>query len=1807
MSDTRTRALERFMFRPPSTPDGPSPNEVIASLSDCPENFSMDEYKAFGMLPLGRNILYSNILAQLAAPTVDFSKAETQTLVLQMVGQVGVPHSTGGARRVSHQMLAEASFGHTLLEQLEIASCRVSENWELWRALASFVLLTRRILSLTASPEVQTRSLALLDCARRVSMKWLTRLKRRAAASTDHKQRSDLHSRASEVALLCASTFDVDDDFIDIVLQQQSAISMLLRSSIVVQENHYSVQSESKDIYETMLQSWRALLYRASSTLRQYLLRDNTHLNDAVLANWAAFRPATDANWVILSKTNEHWLHTTSGSLAVHFSLLTGELLINGHPLARLPSEYMKHPMYTPLFRNSTLEVVPTDRPGMKFSVKSTFKGCELHFGMKGVDMCVVAIQNQVVYDLLPSRLFRGQLPFAFVENYIHWYDHDRRMVIFRPRGNPWSTEDEEWRLVQDGPAWRLVNGLNVLTNVDKDTSRILSKILSPLEDQQHIHTIWNTEVDVVVPPRNNAKTPLSQCKIDDKLKTFVIDNIFAATPPVISEENGLSPPEEPELPIQKQYTSMGSGEMKLRLEQLCNNLQSFAKSRCEHGYVHDLRLSCAFLENNQRRIYEELSAWSEKTVKALLQTYLDACKEYLKKLSLALAQAITSSGSFSDGLGLDVQHAPRASPIFWLSRLHRDHFTTLSEAWKKAIIEYGLAVTQVHRAQRLIALSSVPADLIEELDHVGHSNWQPKDFPETLLLEAESGILVRREQEFIASHMRNPVDMKNIVLQLLMGGGKSSTIVPVLAAFLTDKKKLVRVIVGKPQSKQMLQMLVSKLGYLLNRRVYHMPFSRAIRPSAHEADLIREIYEECITNRGVLLVQPEHILSFKLMVVESALTGNACAQSLLGTQQFFDHVSRDIVDESDENFSVKFDLIYTMGSQRPIEFAPERWLLIQAIVGLIPRFAAQVKKTLPDFIEIRCNDDDDDGRFPRVRLLRNDAADMLLTLIAKHVVEFGVIGLPTSSQPPDIQAALLNYIVQVEPMPKDVQVVENSRFWTTATESPLLLVRGLFAGGILRFALGTKRWRVNFGLDPGRIPKTQLAVPFRSKDSPSPRSEFSHPDVVILLSLLSYYYDGLTDEQLFDSFAHLQKSDQSTIQYAEWVSTATSSLPMAFRQLSGVSTKDRHQCLIEVFPCLRYSKKTIDYYLSSLVFPKAMKEFAEKLSASGWDIGAIKKNPLTGFSGTNDTLHLLPLTVQHLDLPSQSHTNALVLQYLLQDENSVELLPQRASGTDAEHILSVVVGMEPEVRVLLDCGASILEQNNRQVAETWLKMRDQAVQAVVYFDDEELSVLDRIGRIESLQTSPFSKQLDSCLVYLDEAHTRGTDLRLPRRYRAAVTLGQSLTKDKLTQGCMRMRKLGFGQSVVFVTPEEIATKIREQTCKASGAQIGVEDVLCWSIGETWEDLKRSMPLWAVQGERFERTKTLLNGTATPLEQLQAFLEEEAQTLQVRYRPIPKGDSGGELLKKWDLTNPAIAKIMERCQDFDAMEFETATLSEEQERELAPEIEEERQIERPPRLPAEVHRVHPDLQRLVCTGDLVVHPEAIKPAFQSLVSTSAAKLFETADLPTDLLVSTDFMRTVKIPKNSSVAPFISDSYQRPVQFVLSVPSATKPGDTRTLIIISPFEANELLSTIVKYAKVTLHLYSPRANATYAPLDKLTLYNVGLGFCADQVPRSTTVQLNLFAGSRYLRSFEEYREVCDFLGLLRSKPMKDQQVFADGFINPPVGIWGLQQSPVPFLRSVLMKIRSESEGVEMTHLGKILNGVRLEACEFETSS
>jgi hypothetical protein len=249
--------------------------------------------------------------------------------------------------------------------------------------------------------------------------------------------------------------------------------------------------------------------------------------------------------------------------------------------------------------------------------------------------------------------------------------------------------------------------------------------------------------------------------------------------------------PCEPTIAYAVQSLSSDGRNVRARLEQLCDSLQNYATSKTERAYVEHLRTSCAALDEQICGSPEALNV--SVGFKAQLQKYLRDCTTFLDDFNHTLAGCAGNSSLFSDRIGQSTSHSVRLSPQFWLSQLHRDRFDSLSDVWKSIIVKYGLAITHLHRAIRLVAFSNKPIDLYEELRHVGHNNWDPLHFPETLLLEAESGIMVRKEQEIIASHMRLPKNGENAVLQLQMGGGKSSTIMPTLAAYFTDKKMYSR------------------------------------------------------------------------------------------------------------------------------------------------------------------------------------------------------------------------------------------------------------------------------------------------------------------------------------------------------------------------------------------------------------------------------------------------------------------------------------------------------------------------------------------------------------------------------------------------------------------------------------------------------------------------------------------------------------------------------------------------------------------------------------------------------------------------------------------------------------------------------------------------------------------------------------------------------------------------------------------------------------------------------------------------------
>ncbi|OTA55802.1 hypothetical protein K449DRAFT_468641 [Hypoxylon sp. EC38] len=1331
-----------------------------------------------------------------------------------------------------------------------------------------------------------------------------------------------------------------------------------------------------------------------------------------------------------------------------------------------------------------------------------------------------------------------------------------------------------------------------------------------------HNHQLFNylSQINHIIPWSSaSIQIPRHSLKIPPQSSTgrsgFIRDDdIFSLPAPTVP----------PRVIIEPISPARNEVEQALQLPSLLSRLDMQAQSGYEMDYVARLRSGTESLqswlnEHHRRKGYLPTSVMKE--AETILNSYRDTCQEALDAIWATILGEVEAR---LRTLPASSQQWPRLAPMFFLQRLSRRYWKTLSQDWKACIVNYGLAITQLQRAERLVGAIQNPSVLVNELHNSGHTNWQALDHPESLLLEIESGIMIRPVQQEIAMRMGNPEAGGNAVMQLNMGEGKSSVIVPMVAAALADSSRLVRVIVGKPQSKQMYQMLVSKLGGMLHRRVYHMPFSRAVKVGPEEVGAMKKMFEECKEAGGVFLIQPEHMLSFKLMGIECILTerGNI-GRGLVKAEEFLNKYTRDIVDESDENFSVKFELVYTMGTQRPIEHSPDRWLCIHQVLEIIRQIVPAIYSELPSSIEFHSQAP---GCFPQTRILEADAADRIFSQIAEHVCEKGLNGFPITRQPTRIREAVYRYISQADPEKNDIQLVEDQSpngFWAGVSET-LLLLRGLIAEGVLAFALGHKRWRVDYGLDPNRQPSTKLAVPYRAKDNPSPRSEFSHPDVVIILTSLSSYYGGLNDEDLFQAFGHLLKSDQADLEYQTWVRDARD-LPLAFQHLVGINLEDK-KCTQRVFECFRYAKGVVDYFLAHIVFPKEMKEFPHKLSASGWDIGEVKKHPTTGFSGTNDSRKVLPLDVEQLDLDAQKHTNALVLENLLRTGNSVAIMPPRLDedASIAEMLLDIITKMDPPTRVILDVGAQILELDNFGVAQAWLKRIPDVkrTQAAIFFDEnDELYVLDRKGHSEPLQTSPFASQLDVCLVFLDEAHTRGIDLKLPRDYRAAVTLGANLTKDRLVQACMRMRMLGEGQSVVFCVPQEIQKKIRAARSEvqlSTDHEISVLDVLAWTIGETWRDIHRSMALWASQGRRNQQHKSIWadarsTGKIHFTEILaKKYLEDEARTLDHRYRPrINETMASPTQEVNGDTTDP----ISLRCREFEKLKLESAALQEEEERELSPEIEQERQDERPPQADPAIHILHDSIRAFVSSGSLGKKPTGYAPAFTALRNTTAGALFDVSQFRTGLLVSDDFARTIKSRGSSTRL----DSYERTVQWILTGGPPVDEGSTDTTIkhmmVISPYEAHQLLPSIMQSKFVALHLYAPRPNLGYRRLDTLDLYTVPEQLGARPIPQRLITELNLFAGQLYFDSFEQYVDACKFLGISYNTAGEGENIAADGFILQDSagrvgGESGLRSSPVAFFKILHTKIRRNCESIDKTHMGKLLDNQLLRPSDFE---
>ena len=280
-------------------------------------------------------------------------------------------------------------------------------------------------------------------------------------------------------------------------------------------------------------------------------------------------------------------------------------------------------------------------------------------------------------------------------------------------------------------------------------------------------------------------------------------------------------------------------------------------------------------------------------------------------------------------------------------------------------------------------------------------------------------------------------------------------------------------------------------------------------------------------------------------------------------------------------------------------------------------------------------------------------------------------------------------------------------------------------------------------------------AIPYQGKDIPSGASQFSHPDVVIGLTVLAYRCEGLCffdfenaplelRERLDSEYGRYHERP-SALRNVQWVECAGGKVrgpregeigntddPEALMRapMNGkargrgaddiwpshlLDLKDDHHISV-TYKLLRKSPKVVEFYLDSIVFPLTMEHNHKKISASGQDLnGQMLVGGRVEFSGP-------PLDLLREELGQCSYEQCIdgqIVHYLMTEFIVIScMLPADWSVTK---LLDQIATVNPSFHVLLNVSALVAGRRNYQVVKYLLiQGLPDKFDGVVLLEDKE-------------------------------------------------------------------------------------------------------------------------------------------------------------------------------------------------------------------------------------------------------------------------------------------------------------------------------------------------------------------------------------------------------------------------------------------------------------------------------------------------------
>lgn len=678
--------------------------------------------------------------------------------------------------------------------------------------------------------------------------------------------------------------------------------------------------------------------------------------------------------------------------------------------------------------------------------------------------------------------------------------------------------------------------------------------------------------------------------------------------------------------------------------------------------------------------------------------------------------------------------------------------------------------------------------------------------------------IRLRAAQQPIIERLR-PSENGDTIERVVMGGGKSKVILPLLAFYHADGQQLVMIEVPDNLLHSSYAHFKQMAKSTFNQECHLFTFNRSSPATAQAFKDWLALFEHARINKEFIITTAASIQSLELKYIELLekhqlpYTNNQQALKWLGQLLLLlrQH-GKGFIDEVHDNLHIKNKVNYTLGQSLPLATPTiEQTIQLYQFFQKVIINAKDSQCSLLEMIQDKKH---------RSQLLALDITEVVAKDLISH--SDSPISHLVKRLSVNEKAQLLEYLTSPKPNSQRLTSLF-SELDIEALNSLRLQVSHFLPQTLKKHHLEHYGPSQNQSL---AIAERLLNIPYQASDKPRERAKFGNPIETLNYTIQSLLINGLSLELFKDyllaevSPLQLQQLDgqQSGRQLKSKLRLLCQQLAIDEDSLLALNANN-HLLIEQLFLKHQYNPWLIFQVLEKSILPH-LKMNPTIISSDPFNHVEMYKQVI-GFSGTpyNQQTYHPKLNYQ------ANHTAGLdpLIDTAISDKLNTIIAYQ--ANSDLDDFLANLFDHTDlaKLHAVIDVNATFAGTTAKVVAKTIASVisnrpeLDPQLKYILYFDEHDALMALAINQpelpaIALRQTSlehiqqKLGCSADGYITFFDQAHSLGADVPQAENGMALMLIDEATTISNFHQGCLRMRSLIEGeQSITIAAPPSIA------------------------------------------------------------------------------------------------------------------------------------------------------------------------------------------------------------------------------------------------------------------------------------------------------------------------------------------------------------------------------------------------------------------